>query len=681
MKMKKQLIVVVTCLSLAAAWAANGPKLNLVTGEDVELSVFREGAQLFSNRPYRAPKLPSLLDGQSLVVAPIEGFQVDCLSDGRLYALAPEVPYRKDTKVGEALVKQGFERVADVPVFQLFGTKPWERVVTYRKDVRAGEHFDVAKWAVFLGAGAVERSDAPLPPYLANPPARIDVDGGRQLFVDDYVIESKSGVVRHWNRPVKLESPILRPTREDGTRIGGCAVATDGGLWWDPTIGKYRLWYEDNWAGNMRYAESKDGMRWEFPDLGKVKGTNRVFADGEEKCNHDLDSWSVWPNYTAANPYADWTIFTSAPGRLTPDTLYGSSDGRSFTRIGVAGWSFDRSTLHFDSLLGKWVYSLRDGRPGVGRARRFLAVDKLKKENAQYWFENDPERQSKRPAGTVEPELWTNVDGEGNHQLYNFDAVPYESLMLGVREVLQVNISPDGKKRDNGYCWTVGLPKTTDLQFAFSRDGRHYTRAPQEAIKSSGWGSGKWDTGYLSAMGGICVIKDERLWFYYSALRGDAEMRGEKIGNVPMQKQGMYYNGAIGAATLRRDGFCGMVADGNGEIVTRPLAFTGSHLFVNAECLYGEVKAEIIDGTGQVVPGFSVADCKELKYVDRTKAELVFGDSASGARVLPKGDGLRIRFMLHCATLYSFWVSPSAHGESRGYVAAGGPAYNGLKDI
>ena len=74
MKMKRQVMVFVAGLSLAAVWATNGPKLNLVTGEDVELSVFREGAQLFSNRPYRAPKLPSLLDGQSLVVAPIEGF-------------------------------------------------------------------------------------------------------------------------------------------------------------------------------------------------------------------------------------------------------------------------------------------------------------------------------------------------------------------------------------------------------------------------------------------------------------------------------------------------------------------------------------------------------------------------------------------------------------------------------
>ena len=125
--MKKQLFVIVAGLSLAAVWAASGPKLSIVTGHDVELSVFREGAQLFCNRPYRAPKLPSLLDGQSLVVAPIDGFQIDCLTGGRLYALAPEVPYRKDTKVGEALVKQGFERVADVPVFQLFGKNPWER--------------------------------------------------------------------------------------------------------------------------------------------------------------------------------------------------------------------------------------------------------------------------------------------------------------------------------------------------------------------------------------------------------------------------------------------------------------------------------------------------------------------------------------------------------------------------
>ena len=514
----------------------------------------------------------------------------------------------------------------------------------------------------------------------------INIDNGRQLFVDDYLIESTNGVVRYWNTPTKHESPIIRPTNDDGSRIGGCTVATDGGLWWDPTIGKFRLWYEDNWAGNMRYAESQDGLKWEYPDLGKVKGTNRVFSDDEEKLNRDLDSWSVWPNYKAENPYVDWRMFVTSPwtSKAQPRmTLFASADGRDFRSLGVLGWTGDRTTMHYDTMLGKWVYSMRDGhrKAEVGnyeRSRSLAMTDDPTPGESYLVVRGNKAVDNLKPV--AEPELWTELDFDfgPREQLYNFDAVPYESLMLGVMEVLH------NTPRDNHDSEAKGLPKQTALRFAFSRDGRTYFHAPEEAIKPCGWGSGKWDTGYLSAMGGICVIKDERLWFYYSALRGDAEMRREVVGAQPMYKQGMYYNGAIGAATLRRDGFCGMVADGNGEIVTKPVAFTGGHLFVNAECLYGEVAAELIDETGAAIPGYSFADCRGLKYVDCTKAELVFGGGL-GQTAMPMvwtdHRAVRIRFKLHCATLYSFWVSPSERGESRGYVAAGGPAYNGLKDL
>ena len=39
----------------------------------------------------------------------------------------------------------------------------------------------------------------------------IDIDTGRQLFVDDYLVESTDGVVRHWNKPVKMEDPVVWP--------------------------------------------------------------------------------------------------------------------------------------------------------------------------------------------------------------------------------------------------------------------------------------------------------------------------------------------------------------------------------------------------------------------------------------------------------------------------------------
>ena len=505
---------------------------------------------------------------------------------------------------------------------------------------------------------------------FASSPVRID--RGRQLFVDDFLIASTNGVVRHWNAPVKATAPVIRPTDEKGGRVGGCTVATDGGLWWDPKLGKYRVWYETDWAGNLRYAESADGLAWEMPDLGKVKGTNRVFGDDEERCDKSLDSWSVWPDYKAADPYARWNLFVSPPGGVTADGLFASADGRSFRKVGIAGYSADRSTMHFDAILDKWVFSLRDVRAKVGRCRRFHAQDECRPGERPYAF---PLWNFKVPENSFEPPAWKELDevdyGKGG-SLYNFDAVPYESLMLGVMEVLH------GIPGDNAACEAVGLPKQTSLRFAFSRDGRTYQPAPESAIRPSGWGSGKWDTGYLSAMGGVCTVGEETMRFYYSGLRGDAERRRAKVGKQPMFRQGMYCNGAIGYATLRRDGFAGLVADGAGEVVTRPVAFSGRRLFVNAECLFGEVTAEVLDEKGAPVPGFAAADCRGLKFADATKRELVFrgGDLAALA-----GRSVSFRFKLHCATLYSFWVSPSARGESCGYVAAGGPDYPGLRDL
>ena len=502
--------------------------------------------------------------------------------------------------------------------------------------------------------------------------APIDINGGRQLFVDDALIASTKDVVRHWNAPVKAPVPVLRPTSEAGGRVAGCTAATNGGLWWDPKIRKYRLWYETDWAGHLCYAESSDGFNWEFPDLGQVKGTNRVFGDAVEQHNRSLDSWSVWPDYTAPDPYARWNLLVSAPGMITADTMWTSTDGRAFTKVGVAGYSGDRTTLHFDACLGKWVFSLRDYHKPLGRARRFHVQDAFVPNPVPYGF---PYVGSPRPEGTREPEIWSELDALAygpRESLYNFDAVPYESLTLGVMEVLH------NTPKDNYDSECAGLPKQTSLRFAFSRDGRTFVAAPESALKPSGWGSGKWDTGYLSAIGGICVTDDDTLRFYYSGFRGDATKSRGRVGAQPMFRQGMYYNGSIGYATLRRDGFAGLVADGEGEVVTHPLVFNGAHLFVNAECLMGDVSAEILDADGKPIPGFAAADCRGLTFADATKRELVFTGGTLSALA---GRPVSLRFRLHCATLYAFWVSPSARGESRGHVAAGGPSYPGLRDL
>src|SRR2546425_6257549 len=48
-------------------------------------------------------------------------------------------------------------------------------------------------------------------PYLLNPPSVIPIDVGRQLFVDDFLIE-QSTLARVFHRPVYHDaSPLLRP--------------------------------------------------------------------------------------------------------------------------------------------------------------------------------------------------------------------------------------------------------------------------------------------------------------------------------------------------------------------------------------------------------------------------------------------------------------------------------------
>ena len=46
--------------------------------------------------------------------------------------------------------------------------------------------------------------------YLLHKMNAVNIDTGRQLFVDDALIETTDGVVRHWNKPTKIDEPLVR---------------------------------------------------------------------------------------------------------------------------------------------------------------------------------------------------------------------------------------------------------------------------------------------------------------------------------------------------------------------------------------------------------------------------------------------------------------------------------------
>ncbi len=522
--------------------------------------------------------------------------------------------------------------------------------------------------------------DAPLPvPYLDDPPKVIPVNIGRQLFVDDFLIDNTT-LTWTWHKAEKdSRNPILQPStpQELGTRTihpwGGhsspMAAPFSDGVWYDGADKTFKMWYCAGWLDGMAYASSSDGLTWTRPELDVEPGTNLVIPRVNVR-----DSGAVVLDPDAARNEERFKMFlyhlpkekellVSKQG----GELYVSKDGLHWSKPVETGETGDRTTIFYNPFRKKWIYSLRAYWPArsrnysessdfLGGAAFLDAVPWLRTDNLdipeKHWFYAFPDR---RPG-----------QGGDKPQLYNFDAVAYESLMLGAFTIL---LGPD-----NASCEAEGVPKLTEIHLGFSRDGYHWSRPSERTpfIPASRT-EGTWDRAYLHSNAALCLVMKDELWFYYTGFKGDPERKG-----LDAQSNGLYATGSTGIARLRRDGFASMDAgQEEGVLTTRPIVFAeGSHLFVNANTAKGELYAEVLAEDGKVIKGFSSDQCKPLS-ADSTCMMIRW----KGWKKLSalQGRPIRLRFHLKNGELYAFWIA-SRNGASHGYLAGGGPGYDSLRD-
>ncbi len=108
------------------------------------------------------------------------------------------------------------------------------------------------------------------------------------------------------------------------------------------------------------------------------------------------------------------------------------------------------------------------------------------------------------------------------------------------------------------------------------------------------------------------------------------------------------------------------------RLTTRPVRFSGKHLFVNSNSAAGELRIEVLDLRGQAIATSAPIRSDNTLQQVRWKTG---GDLGALA-----GKPVKFRFYLRHAKLYSFWVSPDRNGASHGYVAGGGPGFDGPTD-
>lgn len=501
-----------------------------------------------------------------------------------------------------------------------------------------------------------ERKEMPVP-YLEDQQELIPVNLGRQLFVDDFLIKSTNLVSVSHTPKYSSKNPVLEPDKEwEATNKGyKYAAPFSDGIWFDEKDQKFKMWYLAGAPGEGTrsyytcYAESNNGISWIKPVLGIYGQTNIV-----DTTNRDAST--IWLDKKEIDPLKRFKMFSVVP----PDwqfVLKYSADGINWSKmVAKSGKVYDRSTAFYNPFKNKWALSIKIKTPVSSRSRSYaengdpeLLVagsanrydakqpDGMEK-NVIFWFTPDDKepRHPKFPA--IDPAI------------YNFDAIAYESLMLGFYTVWQ---GPE-----NNTCQSLGIHKRNEVLIGYSRDGFHFSRPSHEPFMGVNETDGAWNWGNVQSIIGTPIIMRDSLYFYVS---------GRKLNTTWWDS-----HLSTGLATLRRDGFVSMQSKVNqGYLLTRKISFDGDFLFVNADISEGgELKVEIMDENHKVIEGYRKADCipmkgNSTKYMIRWKRHNDLSEL--------KDKPVYFRFHLSKGDLYSFWVSPWITGESRGHTAGGGP--------
>lgn len=488
------------------------------------------------------------------------------------------------------------------------------------------------------------------PLQTANWPLKIGPES--QLFVDDYLIHSKVGIVRAPHQPVKYSgNPILVADRpwelQDKSHI-----YANGSIMFDPESKQYRMYYD----GAHVVAFSKDGVNWTKPNLGlieyKASKDNNIVIDYSNPT--DIGSFIYDPRdpdpsrrWKAAIFHYDrgenprWAKNAGQYGDRSGVYAFYSKDGLDWgkdaqmilpgRRGKLAGstWPLtgvdDVTTVTWDEGLKKFVawmkvWDLTDGR--YYRARSIATSDDF-----THWSQ---------PLPSLLPDKKDPPDA----QFYGMTGWYYEGMWLGLLRTLH---SATGSQQ-------------VDLQLVTSRDGIHWERALNRAAFIPSGPEGSHDHGYHSDFASPPLRIGDELYFYYA---------GTPYGKVWVPSE---IKSGICLAKLRVDGFASLHAAGKVHaspttdtehaVITRPLDFTGRELFVNAKAGSGAVRVEVLTGDTDdkldPIPGFTAKECVAVSGDGIELAVRWQNHQDLGALA---GKRIRLKFYLEgFAGLYSFKI-------------------------
>ena len=477
----------------------------------------------------------------------------------------------------------------------------------------------------------------------------INIGSRRELMVDQHLIDKMTDVRLVLHHPTPREIALVHDKPWEGSGSLYHSVFQDGD--------RYRMYYYGHQLTVTRgklvephplltcYAESRDGIHWQKPELGLVdfngsKQNNLVLATGKIGAV-DADAGHIAmfkddnPRCSADARYKAIIRSRGPRGLLafkSPDGLRWSpmSDGPVITK-----GAFDSQNLAFwDTARGEYRAYFRYFTEGGFKGRRDILTATSK--DFLRWTKPVPLMYPGAPA----EHLYTNQIKpyhRAPHILIGFPtryidrgwSKSMESLPEVVHRRLRSSVSPR-----YGTAVTEGLLMT-------SRDGVTFHRWAEAFLRPGPERKNSWAYG--------------NQYIAWHVVETASHLEGAPR-ELSLYASDSYWTGKssrLRRYTLRLDGFVSAQAPyKGGELVTKPIVFSGDELQLNfASSAAGGIRVEIQNEDGQPIEGFSLKDCPAIfgDAIDRTVTWRNGADVSSLA-----GKSVRLRFQLKDADLYAF---------------------------
>lgn len=503
--------------------------------------------------------------------------------------------------------------------------------------------------------------------YVKDQPLRIGT--GRQLLVDDYLVEDRFAVRRRVRPPLRFpRNPVLWADRPWETMGVMCPNVI-----YDSERRVFRMWYNSGsiaafyaalggtghydpavhgYAGFTCYAESEDGVTWRKPVLGIIgngdcSDTNIVFTG-----NAGAGAGQVFLDPREADAARRYKMVYCELQPVRGTCMAFSPDGLHWTPSPdnpmVPGHYDTRNQIVWDARRGRWLMITR---PPIWSMRDYGLIGEVERKGQRI------RRNGRRRVAVATSEdlvHWSfprtvlaadEADMEaGRPDIDSMKVFAYDDLFVGFLT-------------STDFAGEAGR-----VRLAFSRDGVRWDQLPGHPDWLVPGPEGAFDGGWITTVSDPVEVGG-RWWQYYGGYSHSYEMSE--------------YETAIGLVRLHPEGLVEQYAGPEGGfLLTREFVLEGDRLEVN--CILhnptgdnaGSVQVEVITRPGpgspavwsapglehsghDVLPDHALADCDPIPSNCPHAVVRWKGNPDLGAW---RGRAVYLRFFLRNAGLYGFAV-------------------------